>query len=83
MREGNLQYLLKLRANLCGEEDETRPGGDSDSTRRLDDHSKLAERNDSVSCDLGLCYPLLQSIFSGQKTHQTLQVSACNITYLT
>ncbi len=76
MREGHLQYLLKLRANLCGEEDETGPGGDSESIQRLDDHSKLAERNDSISCDLGLRYPLLQSIFAGQKNHQTLQVTA-------
>ena len=81
MREGQLQYLLKLRANLCGEEDETGPGSDSDSTQKLDDHSKFAERNDSISCDLGLRYPLLQSIFSGHK--RTLQVSAYNITYLT
>ena len=43
VREGHLQYLLKLRANLCGEEDETGPGGDSESIQR-----KLAERNDSI-----------------------------------
>jgi hypothetical protein len=43
----------------------------------------MAEKNDTISCDLGLRYPLLQSIFSGHKKHQTLQVSAYNITYPT
>ena len=64
MREGHLQYLLKLRADLCGEEDEPGPGDDTESIHNLDDHSKLTQRNDSISCDLGLCYPFLQSIFS-------------------
>jgi hypothetical protein len=36
---------------------------------------KKAARNDSISCDLGLRYPLLQSIFAGHKNHQTLHVS--------
>ena len=36
---------------------------------------KKFEKNDSISCDLGLRYPLLQSIFAGHKNHQTLHVS--------
>ena len=76
MREGHLQYLLKSRADLCGEEDEPWPGDDPESIHNQDDHSKLAQMNDSISCDPGLRYPLLQSIFSGHKNHQTLQVTA-------
>ncbi len=69
VREGCLQYLLKLRADLCGEEDEPGPGGDSERFQNLpvDDYGKLVERNASISCDLGLRYPLLQSIFAGRK----------------
>ncbi len=69
MREGHLQYLLKLRADLCGEEDEPGPGDDPESIHNQDDHSKLAHRNASISCDLGPRYLLLQSIFSGHKNH--------------
>jgi hypothetical protein len=83
VREGQLQHLLKLRADLCGEEDGTGPGHDLESIQRPKDHLRMAEKNDSISCDLGLRYPLLQSIFFGHKNHQTLQVSAYNITYLT
>ncbi len=54
------------------------PGDDPKSVHKQDDHSKLAQRNDSISCDLGLSYPLLQSIFSGHKNHQTLQVNCLN-----
>ena len=72
MREGHLQYLLKLRANLGGKDDEA---GD-ETIQRLDAEKKLSAKNDSISCDLGFCYPLLQSIFAGQKNHQTLQVTA-------
>ena len=75
-RGGHLPYLLKLRTDLCGEEDEQGPGDDSESIQSQDDHSKLAQRNDSISCDLGLRYPLLQSILPGHKNHQTLQVTA-------
>ncbi len=67
VHEVHLQYLLKLRADLCGEEDEPGPGDDPERIHNKDDHSKLAQRNDSISCDLGLRYPLLQSIFSGHK----------------
>jgi hypothetical protein len=77
VREGHLQYLLKLRADLCGGEDEA----DNESIRRLEADSNLSAKNDSISCDLGLRYPLLQSIFAGQKNHQTLQVSAFTCTY--
>ena len=40
-----------------------------------------SSRNDSVSCDLGLCYPLLQSIFARMKNHQSSKVNSCCIQY--
>ena len=71
VREGHLQYLQKLRADLLAEEEDD-----------LEDRSDVAERidarnakNDSLPCELGLRYPLLQSIMSGHRNHQTLQVT--------
>jgi hypothetical protein len=79
VREGHLQYLLKLRADLgCGGEPE-----DDESIQSLRGQSNLSEKNDSISCDLGLRYPLLQSIFAGQKNHQTLQVTTFTSTCTT
>ena len=79
VREDHLQYLLKLRADLgCGGEPE-----DDESIQSLRGQSNLSEKNDSISCDLGLRYPLLQSIFAGQKNHQTLQVTAFTSTCTT
>ena len=63
VREGHLQYLLKLRADLCGEDDEA----GNDTIQRLEAEKKKSEKNDHISCDLGLRYPLLQSIFAGKK----------------
>ena len=79
VREGHLQYLLKLRTDLCGKDDEA---GD-DTIQRLEAEKKKSQKNDSISCDLGLRYPLVQSIFAGRKNHQTLQVSAYCSTYST
>ena len=79
VREGHLQYLLKLRSDLCGEDEEA---GD-ETIRRLEAEKKLSAKNDSISCDLGLHYPLLQSIFAEKKKHQTLQVSAYTTPYHT
>ena len=72
--EDHLQYLLKLRADLTGgEEDE-----DENTARameRIEGEKRMSAKNDSISCDLGLRYPLLQSILAGSKNHQTLQAS--------
>ena len=40
---------------------------------RIEGEKRKSAKNDSISCDLGLRYPLLQSIFAGSKNHQTLQ----------
>ena len=80
VREGHLQYLLKLRNDLGGGEDESEAAGD-ESIQKPPAQSDLSAKNDSISCDLGLRYPLLQSIFAGQKNHQTLQVTAYTSSY--
>ena len=71
VREGHLQYLQKLRADLLAEEVDDL-GEQADSLESLE--SKSA-KNYSLPCELGLRYPLLQSIMSGHKNHQTLQVT--------
>ena len=41
-----------------------------------------ADKNDGISCELGIRYPTLQSILSGPRNHLSIQVSyiTCNIT---
>ena len=71
LREGHLQYLQKLQADLAGEDDSEE--GVSP-TRAAED---WLARNNSISCELGIRYPVtvLQAILSGRKHHQSLMVS--------
>jgi hypothetical protein len=39
---------------------------------RIEGEKRKSAKNDSISFDLGLRYPLLQSILAGSKNHQTL-----------
>ncbi len=64
VREGHLQYLLKLRADLMAQ-DEDHFDAPSAAMEQVDKDKKLSAKNDSISCDLGLQYPMLQSIFAG------------------
>jgi hypothetical protein len=76
VREGQLQYLLKLRADLGGADDEDyEHQNTSHAMKQVETDKKQSARNDSISCDLGLRYPLLQSIFAGSRNHQTVQAS--------
>ena len=76
VREGQLQYLLKLRADLGGAEDEEyEHQAAGRAMKQVESDKKQSARNDSISCDLGLRYPLLQSIFAGSRNHQTVQAS--------
>ena len=34
-----------------------------------------ADKNDGISCELGIRYPTLQSIMSGRKNHLSIQVN--------
>ena len=69
VREGHLQYLQKLQADLaCEDESEAVPPTSST--------EEWLGRNDSISCELGIRYPVLQAILSGRKNHQSLMVRA-------
>ena len=67
-RAGHLQYLQKLQADLACE----------DNSEEVVSPTRTAEdwlaRNDSISCELGIRYPVLQAILSGRKNHQSLMV---------
>ncbi len=69
VREGHLQYLQKLQSDLAGDDD-IEP--EEIAASRAED---WLARNDSISCELGIRYPVLQAIFSGRKNHQTLTVT--------
>ena len=77
VREGHLQYLHKLRADLLAEDTE-----DTGEVYQCNDILEAeAAKNDSLPCELGLRYPLLQSIMSCKRNHQTLQVVPYSIRY--
>ena len=64
--DGHIQYLRNLQVDLedaAGEEDD-------DTDLRL----LIADKDDGISCELGIRYPTLQAIMSGDKNHQTIQV---------
>ena len=69
VREGHLQYLQKLQADLACEDDSEEVVSP---TRAAED---WLARNDSISCELGIRYPVLQAILSGHKNHQSLMAS--------
>ncbi len=75
--EGHLQYLQKLQADLAGDDD-VEPEEVAASWAE-----DWPSRNDSISCELGIRYPVLQAILSGHKNHQTLMVSAHTHKYKT
>ena len=65
VREGHLQYLEQLYCDL-GDED----SNDIPALLKARQHQA---RNDAISCELGIRYPVLQSILSGCN-HQTIKV---------
>jgi hypothetical protein len=75
VREGHLQYLQKLQADLAGCDDE------SEEVLPKNSAEEWLARNDSISCELGIRYPVLQAILSGRKNHQSLLVSAYTMSY--
>ena len=70
IREGMLQYLRTLNEDLLelGEPEE------SLEARGARDAHYILDKNDSISCDLGIRYPTFQSIMSGKRNHQSLLV---------
>ena len=73
VREGHLQYLLKLRTDLTGGGEDDEDQNAARAMERIEGEKRKSVKDDSISCDLCLRYPLLQSIFAGSKNHQTLQ----------
>jgi hypothetical protein len=71
VREGHLHYLQKLHADLADE--------DSEKVLPKKSAEEWLARNDSISCELGIRYPVLQAILSGQENHQSLMVSGYRI----
>ena len=65
VREGHLQYLDCLYSDLADENEHEKP-------EQLKCESWLA-KNDAISCELGIRYPVLQSILSG-RNHQSTKV---------
>jgi hypothetical protein len=63
---------VKFENRLADAEDNKRTDGfDTIITMR-----KLeADKNDGISCELGICYPILQSVVSGRKKNQLSDVS--------
>jgi hypothetical protein len=69
--------LNQLRADLYAEDnDET-----DDAFNSQDRMEAKSAANDSLPCELGLRYPLLQSIMAGRRNHQTIQVRLYRIRY--
>ena len=70
VRDGMIQCLRTLNEDLLelGEPEERQEG------QQARDAAYISERNDSISCDLGIRYPTFQSIMSGKRNHLSLHV---------
>ena len=68
------------RANPGRLEDAEEPGKGEDAEEEGDDDTDLrplmADKDDGISCELGIRYPMLQSILSGDKNRQTIQAGS-------
>ena len=63
-----MQYLRNLEVDMAdanGSEDDL-------SLERVTELE--ADKNDGISCELGIRYPTLQSILSGRRNHLSIQV---------
>ena len=67
VRAAHLQYLRNLEVDMADAGDDDDPG--------LSLITELeADKNDGISCELGIRYPTLQSIMAGRRTHLSIQV---------
>jgi hypothetical protein len=67
-RAAHLQYLRNLEVDLADAEAEDDGSASASVVARLE-----AEKNDAISCELGIRYPTLQSIM-GARNHLSIQV---------
>jgi hypothetical protein len=70
VRDGMIQYLRTLNEDLLevGEPEQRQEG------KEARNKAYISDRNDSISCDLGIRYPTFQSIMSGKRNHLSLHV---------
>ena len=69
-REGHLQYLRSLEADLAdAEQDEGEVAEESASTSTVDKECEAG------ACELGIRYPTLQSIYAGKLNKQSIQAT--------
>jgi hypothetical protein len=70
VRAAHLQFLQALESDLA----------DDDDNDRLSMSAELeSAKNDGISCELGIRYPTLQSIMSGNKNILSIKVIICYI----
>ena len=69
-REGHLQYLRTLEADLADTAQEEDDGAEESVPA-----SAVEKECDAVACELGIRYPTLQSIYAGKLNKQSIQVN--------
>jgi len=70
VRAAHLQFLQALESDLV----------DNDDNDELSWRAEIeSAKNDGISCELGIRYPTLQSIMSGNKNILSIQVIICYI----
>ena len=78
MREGHIQYLHNLQVDL--------QDADGDEKDDTDLRTLIADKDDSICCELGIRYPTLQAIMPGTVWQQEPPDHSgwhynCNITF--
>ena len=68
VQDGHIQDLCNLQVDLQDAD------GDEEDDTDLRPLPVIADKDDGISCELGIRYPTLQAIMSGDKNHQTIQV---------
>ena len=69
-REGHLQYLRSLEADLADAAQEEGDGAEESVAA-----SAVDKECEAVACELGIRYPTLQSIYAGKLNKQSIQVN--------
>jgi hypothetical protein len=69
-REGHLQYLRSLEADLADAAQEEEGDGAEESVAA----PAVDKEVEAVACELGIRYPTLQSIYAGKLNKQSIQV---------
>jgi hypothetical protein len=69
-REGHLQYLRSLEADLADAAQE-----EGDGAKESVAASAVDKEGEPGACELGIRYPTLQSIYAGKSNEQSIQVN--------